>query len=180
MWERALLANCLKTLLSLLILPGSGRPPSRSAAGPHRSWIPAAHHRWASFCCAPSCAWSTLASPPRIAKSLGLFAHSVRVFYAAEREDCRPGPGMVPHEWNCSLAGKLPQSDAPPAKQAPTGTLPPSQASSHPQAPAEPAHNSRPYFFFRACSNRAAIVPVWRLFAAAASKSFFWRSAYWV
>jgi hypothetical protein len=108
---------------------------------------------------------------PRIAKSHGLFAHSVRVFYAAEQEGCHPGPGMVPHEWNGSLAGKLPQSAAPPAKQAPTvscppgkqaptGKLPPSQASSHPQAPAEPAHNSRPYFFFRACSNSAAIVPV--------------------
>jgi hypothetical protein len=103
---------------------------------------------------------STHPGYPPIARSRGLLAHSVLIFYVAEREDCRPGPGMVPHEWNCSLAGKLPQSAAPPAKQAPTGTLPPSQASSHPQAPAEPAHNSRPYFFFRACSNSAAIVPV--------------------
>ncbi len=105
MWERALLANCLKTLLSLLILPGSGRPPSRSAAGPHRSWIPAAHHRWASFCCAPSCAWSTLASPPRIAKSLGLFAHSVRVFYAAEREGGLPLPAVVPAKGGVGSGG---------------------------------------------------------------------------
>jgi len=33
---------------------------------------------------------------PRIAKSLGLFAHSVRVFYAAEREGGCPAPRCVP------------------------------------------------------------------------------------
>ena len=33
---------------------------------------------------------------PRIAKSLGLFAHSARVFHAADRTDGDPEPDLVP------------------------------------------------------------------------------------
>ena len=47
---------------------------------------------------------------PRIAKSLGLFAHSVRVSYAAEREGGCPVPGCVPA--NVRGQGPLPQSSA--------------------------------------------------------------------
>ena len=35
---------------------------------------------------------------PRFPRSLGLLAHSVRVFYAAERVGHSPGPGVVPRD----------------------------------------------------------------------------------
>ena len=44
---------------------------------------------------------------PHIAGSLGLPTHSVRVFYAAEREAGCPGPGYVPA--NVRGQGPLPQ-----------------------------------------------------------------------
>jgi hypothetical protein len=80
---------------------------------------------------------------PRIAKSRGLFARSVRVSYAAEQEGGCPGPGAVPAKVRgqaCSHSQrKLPQPAQAPAASA-------SSHSQHQLPPSAPMLSSQSHF----------------------------------